>query len=138
MDFPSSLPVYHHGICFDAYAGFGARKTWRPVLWTMMSLSHFLQLATPLLRPRVDLHSLIDQHPICPPRLKIWQGLRVIEHDGRHRAQALYQMLGNMEIPISVEGSGLDWQKTFQQGALSQSGTWVQGPLYSKSEDGYA
>lgn len=155
-----------HGIVFDPGAGLGASATIRGEatagLVVAMRPGVFLELATPLTRPRSSLDWL-DAHlragrAICPGRLRVWlpgQGgsgnpssPAVVGHDGRHRAMALRAVLGNIELPVRLELPGLEpdaprlpaLADLLRRGMRAQGGLrpWVPGPLFGATSDDLA
>lgn len=149
-DYPHVLPCEWDDIVFDRNSiGATSRSDGGSAIWVAMRPSIFLEIATPLPRPRASLEWLKSQiklgRSIAPAELTIDPRLGVplaLSHEGRHRMTAIRHLLSDRSAPVRILLAGCrDWDidpkliEKVRSGARSQRGrSFVAGPLFENAE----
>jgi hypothetical protein len=164
LDRPLWGVVETRGIVFDPFGGIGAtrrrgggRAAEAAELMVAMRPAVFLALAARLPTPRPSLAwitaRLAAGCAVSPPWLRVWvpgdaAGVpAVLAHDGRHRATALFALLGEAEIPVRLDLANISPDEcpprwivpALRRGMRAQGGarTIVPGPLFGAAETGW-
>lgn len=109
-------------------SGIGSTNEYYDAEIVFMKVDEFLSLANHLVVPRqktIDyLKTVITKTEICPPLLKFYRGrenIRVIKHEGRHRA-LMAKELGVDVIPVAIVNAT---KQELIDGCLNQHGNKV-------------
>lgn len=151
IDFPHYGAVLRCGVAFDRTGiGATARSAGDGAFWTLMTPETFLDLATPLLKPRQSIEWLAarmdEGRAIAPAELSVRMVANghpaVSRHEGRHRMTILRDYACGRPVPVRISVCGhRDHEITdsligaVRSGMRAQrGGRLVPGPLFEDAE----